>query len=389
MDKKGTINAHRRGAKPLGRGEKSNPQKDSFLFSKNLPKNVILDDTGMLIPELERPDQSEKIRRRIQEGIEVIFSAKPKEVSQPKKTLELGEIDPKVKEVILKSISHLRDFRTTHQLYNTIDNPNTNMSQLSKLIITDPVLSGRILKVANSAYFGMQQRVNSIGHALMIIGLLNLKNILYQEELLKLLNIKSSIKNDMVEPLWEHATLTSICASYIHPLFSGLDRGVLFTMGLLHDVGKFVMSGLNPIRTTGEDFIRISPSEFSIYDEDELYGINHAVIGRLAFEEWRFSELMVRTVELHHAPSWIEMEALGLDYEHLQYLLILFLSDQVAKLFAGEEKGIFPIHPLNPSYHPFIQRKRLLNLILDSSLFSEIKKTKALMETDRPPPRSF
>ena len=379
--KKGTINYQSRGKKPSRRSEKSVLQEGPPVFSRNLTQNVILDDTGMLIPELERSDQSEDLKKRIQEGIEVIFSAKPKEVPEPKKTLELKEIDPKVKETVLQGISCLKDFRAAYQLYKTLDDPQINMSQLSKLVVTDPVLSGKILKVANSAYFGMQQRVNSIGHALMIIGLLNLKNILYQEELLKLLNIKSSIKNYMVESLWEHATLTSICASYIHPLFNGLDRGILFTIGLLHDVGKFVMNGLNPIRQTGEDFIRISPAEFSIYDENELYGINHAVIGRLAFEEWGFSELMMRMVELHHAPSWIETEALGLNNEHLQYLLVLFLSDQVAKLFAGEEKGIFPVNPLNSSYYPLIQRKKLLSLILDSSLFSEIKKTKVLMES--------
>ena len=111
------------------------------------------------------------------------------------------------------------------------------------------------------------------------------------------------MKDCTAESLWEHATFTSICASYIHPLFSGLDRGILFTMGLLHDVGKFVMTGLNPIRQTGEDSIRITPAELSIYDEDELFGINHTVIGRLAFEEWGFSDLMVRMVEVHHAPS--------------------------------------------------------------------------------------
>ena len=76
------------------------------------------------------------------------------------------------------------------------------------------------------------------------------------------------------------------------------------------------------------------------------------------------------------------MDSLGLDHEQLRYLLVLFLSDQVAKLFAGEEKNIFPIAPLASSYYPLVQRKKLLSLILDSSLFSEIKKAKALMKSD-------
>ena len=385
--KKRPINYQSRAKKPLERDGKGDLQEGHPIFSRGLTQNVILDETGIIIPEMERSDQFEQVKKRIKEGIDLLFSAKPGKLLEQRKPLQLGEIDPEIKETVLQRIGHLKDFRVAYKLYKTLDDPRTSMSHLSKLVITDPVLSGKILKVANSAYFGMEQRVNSIGHALMIIGLFNLKNIVYQETLLKLLNVKNSMKDCGAESLWEHATLTSICASYIHPLFSGLDRGSLFTMGLLHDVGKFVMAGLNPIGRTGENSIRITPAELSICDEDELFGINHAVIGRLAFEEWGFSDLMVRMVEMHHAPSWMEMNSLGLDHEELRYLLILFLSDQVAKLFASEEINIFPIAPLVSSYCPLVQRKKLLSLILDGSLFSEIKKAKALMKSDTYPSR--
>jgi HD-like signal output (HDOD) protein len=253
------------------------------------------------------------------------------------------------------------------------------MSQLSKIVVTAPILSGKILKAANSAYFGMKQKVNSIGHALMIIGLAHVKNILYHEGLLKLLNVKSLPKDYMLESLWEHAATTSICASYIHHLFDKVDKGTLFSIGLLHDVGKFVIAGLPQVRQAGRDFTKISLAELSIHDEDELFGINHAVIGRLAFEQWGLSELMVKTVEMHHHPSFLPRDSIGLDIEHLKYLLLLFLSDQVAKLFADEEKGLFTVNPLDPSYHTLVNRRRLLSLILDGSLFSEIRKAKSLM----------
>jgi HD-like signal output (HDOD) protein len=371
-----------RGKNPLRSSGKGKPVGGPPIFSKNLPQNGILNATGILIPEREQSNQSDEVKKRIQEGIETIFSAKSGKNLEQKKPLQLEEIDRKVKETVLEVISRLKDFRAAYQIYKALDDPRTSMSDLSKLIVTDPVLSGKILKVANSSYFGMEQQVNSIGHALLILGLLNLKNILYREGLLKLLNVDSFMKDFSVEPLWEHATLTSICASYIHPLFKGLDKGILFTLGLLHDVGKFVMTGLSPVKSPQDNLIRNSPAEFSIYDEDEIFGINHAVIGRLAFEEWGFSDLMVRMVERHHAPSWLEMHSVGLDQEPLQYLLVLFLSDQAAKLFAGEGKSIFPLAPLSSSYHSLIERKKLLSLVLDSSLFSEIRKAKALMKSN-------
>jgi HD-like signal output (HDOD) protein len=364
-----------------GQSKKNGLREGVEVVSKGLAQQVIFGDTGMVIPELEKPDQSEELKKRIQDGIETIFSVKPEIVPDKKAILRLEEITPEVREKVLRHISHLKPFKGVYQIQKSLDDPNTGMAQLSKLIVTDPVLSGKILKVANSSYFGLEQRVNSIGHALVIIGLLNLKTILYQEGLLKLLNVKEFVKDYTIESLWEHATLTSICASYLQNLFSGLDKGTLFTMGLLHDVGKFVMTGLDPVRPAAEGFAKIALAEFSIRDEEELYGINHTVIGRLAFEEWGFSDLMVKTVEMHHAPSWVERETLALDPDPLKYLLVLFLSDQMAKLFADEEKNLFPVLPLAPSYHALVQRKKLLSLLLDTTLFSEIRKAKALLKT--------
>jgi HD-like signal output (HDOD) protein len=361
--------------------EKNDLREGVSASSPDLAQQVVLDETGMMIPELERPDQSEDLKKRIQNGMEILFSANPETVSEKRKVLQLADVDPEVRKTVLRHLGRLKPFKAVYQIHKTLDDPNTGMAQVSKVIVTDPVLSGKILKVANSSYFGLEQRVNSIGHALVIIGMLNLKNILYQEGLLKLLNVKDSLKDYTVESLWEHATLTSICASYLHNLFPGLDKGTLFTMGLLHDVGRFVMTGLEPVRPAGEGFTKIALAEFSIQDEEEIFGINHTIIGRLAFEEWGFSDLMVKTVEMHHAPSWAERDTLSLDQDHLKYLLVLFLSDQVAKLFADEERNLMPFLPLAQCYHPLVQRKKLMGLLLDSSLFSEIRKAKALMKS--------
>jgi HD-like signal output (HDOD) protein len=281
---------------------------------------------------------------------------------------------------VIDHIGHLKDFKAKIQLYKGLDYANVDMSQLAKLIVTDPILSGKILNIANSAYFGVQQKVNAIGHALMIIGLINIRNILYQEGLMELLSTESPMKETMAS-LWEHANSASICASHIHSLFSGLDRGTLLTMGLLHDIGRFVMIQLGPFGKTGETVTPISPAESKIYEEDEFFGINHALIGRLVFEGWGFPDLMVRTVEVHHAPSVVEKDSIGVDGVSLKYLLVLFLADQVAKLFANDDRGMIRVAPLAHSYHDLVPRKKLASLVTDSSLFPEIRKMKELMKS--------
>jgi HD-like signal output (HDOD) protein len=348
--------------------------------SQILAQTMILDETGMIIPELTVSDPSDNIRKRIEQGVESIFSSKPAGALEVKVSGKMEDIDPEIKKAVSRQIDHLKNFRATYQLYKALDDPNVNMSQLSRVIVTDPILTGKILKIANSAYFGMQQRVNSIGHALMIIGLLNIKTVLYQDGLLRLLKARNSPNNLMVDSLWEHATLTSVCASHIQSLFGGLEKGSLFTLGLLHDIGKFVMNDLTPIQNGGKEILSVSATELTIRDEEEAYGVNHAVVGRLLFEQWGFPGQMGKIVEMHHAPSMTEVDSITLSSEDLKYLLVLFLSDQIAKLFASEDKSISPMAQLSPSYHPLVQKKKLLGLVTDSSLFSEIKKAKALMK---------
>lgn len=347
-----------------------------------LAQRMILDETGMIIPELAVSEpSSDDFRRRIEQGIDFILPSKPEEAPETKNFGKLENLDPNIMKTILHHIDHLKNFRATYQLCKTLDDPNVSMSELSKIIVTDPILTGKMLKIANSAYFGMQQKVNSIGHALMIIGLLNIKTILYQDGLLKLLRSKNSTESFMIDSLWEHATLTSICASHIQSLFGGLDKGVLFTLGLLHDIGKFVMSDLPPIHK-GAMPLSISATEFTIQDEEVVYGVNHAVVGRLLFDQWGFPEQMGRIIERHHDPSITGVDLATLDSKGLKYLLVLFLSNQVAKVFASEDKTASAITPLTPECHPLFQRQKLMGLVLDSSLFSEIKKAKLLSKSN-------
>jgi HD-like signal output (HDOD) protein len=334
--------------------------------------------SGVLKPEPGVPDQSEDLKKILREGVTRIFSMKPSLDHAGAETLRLEDMDPEVLRRAREQIRELKDFRKTYDLCRALDDPDNSMSNLAKIIVTDPILSGKILKIANSAYFGLQQKVNSIGQALMIIGLSNIKNLLYQEGLLKTLHLQQAAQDPFVESLWEHSFLTSISASHIQNLFPGLDKGTIFTLGLLHDVGKFILRRL-PMKDREGESREVSFLELSIREEEALFGINHALLGRLAFEEWAFSELLIQTVEGHHYPGYLEMERLGLDSENLKYLLVLFLSDQIAKLMADKGASGSSVASLDISYRPLFAKRKLVDLILDSSLFTEIRKTKAMM----------
>lgn len=188
-----------------------------------------------------------------------------------------------------------------------------------------------------------------------------------------------------MQTLWQHANYTAICASYLGYLFSGLNPGTLFTLGILHDIGKFMIMKLPPL--PGNDLATAgtySP-HLTMEEEENIYGINHALVGRLALQHWGLSDLMVETVGLHHAPARLNRGALGLDQEAMQYLLVLFLANQAACLIAGESDGTdigdAPIERLHSSYHCLIDQKKLQQLLLDQSLLGQIREAEAIAKS--------
>jgi HD-like signal output (HDOD) protein len=174
--------------------------------------------------------------------------------------------------------------------------------------------------------------------------------------------------------------VTSICAAHVSAAFDSLDRDFMFTLGLLHDVGKFVNAEIFPTMEFTGEYTLPYAGGFGIYDENSLFGINHCLIGRLAFEKWGLSETMVYAVEMHHHPVSVPLEELGADAERLKHLLALFLANQIGKLFVDEgRRSVFTVESLPYSYIRLVDRLRLERLFSSRSLYAELKKARVLI----------
>ena len=132
------------------------------------------------------------------------------------------------------------------------------------MITSNPILSAKVLQVANSAYYGMAQKLNSISHAIMIIGMVNIKAIIYHEGVLQALNEQNFRNNPTMKTVWQHSNYTSIYASYLHYLFGDLNMGTLFTLGLLHDIGKFIMMKLPQITAGDGEPSKVYSSDWTL-----------------------------------------------------------------------------------------------------------------------------
>jgi len=323
--------------------------------------------------EFQADDSKRALKKILQDHIGRIFPGDVEPPGNRLSPLAHGEAQRHIVDAVMAEVKALKNFRSVHrQLQKMIHDPALQIgSELSKMVTSDPVLAAKILNTVNSPYYGMPQKVDSVGHALLLLGIVQLREILYRNGLLKLFRSEDPVQNEIVEALWRHATLTSICTSHLHGLYAGLDRGTLFTMGLLHDIGKLIL-----LKWVGAERYSCGPT---IDEEDAVFGINHAIIGRMALESWGFSDLMVSVIEQHHAPSLCEANGLDMDAQKKKYLIVLFFADQLAKLMLnGEESS--DIRPFLPSYLPMIDCQRFRDGSVDDVLLSSILQSEAFAE---------
>jgi HD-like signal output (HDOD) protein/tRNA A-37 threonylcarbamoyl transferase component Bud32 len=320
------------------------------------------------------------IKNHIQAGLETIYATPYINPYPNVVPMESWNVSPETIRIVRDRLSQLKNFRSVHErLQRILNDPNVQISDISKLVTSDPMLTAKILKVANSPYFGMPRKLDSINHALLILGIVNVKNILYREGLLQLFLTSDPEKDKVIEAIWKHATLTSICAAHLHSLFSGLNQGSLFTMGLLHDIGKIILL-MMPTPADSNASARYTAS-MNLEQEDRLFGINHAVIAGIALSEWGFSELMVNAVVNHHVLSFKDRASLTVDRAQFPYLFVLFMADQLAKGIAGDKD--LTVDVLHPSFHQVIEKGRVQGLLQESVSLSQIRESDAL---SLPPP---
>lgn len=330
---------------------------------------------------MEKNCNYEMMRQKTKEGLEYILSA-GSILPEPARTISPKKWEPtrETMDVVMMTINSMRDFGSAIRVYQTLEKSAVSLNEMIDHIKKDPLLTTKILRAASSAYFG-GTKIDSVQYATQLLGFNNLRNVLFYQCLLGATR-KNTLNDSLASVLWEHSVLTSTCASYIYQLFPGGKESTISTMGLLHDIGKFVNLELYPIRSAVKHNISLYSREFDIDAERELFGLDHADIARLAFDKWKLEDSMGRVIGNHHLPSHIENSNIVIDREDLNYLVTLFLADQIAKIFSSEKcKHYLLTQKLSRSLHSLVNRKELEGRLTTDAFFSEINKAISLIES--------
>ena len=185
------------------------------------------------------------------------------------------------------------------RLTKMIGSESTTMQDFEEVIKLDPVLVMRLLKLVNSPFFGLAQKVDSIAKAVVFIGMKNLRNLVAVEAIRDLYNNKNEDQGFSRQILWMHSATVAILSQMIGQRIFALNDEDIFLAGIIHDIGLIVEDQL-----VGEELRRVctmvNQGGYSLVEgENDVIGTNHTKIGRLLCRDWKLSEEVLLAVKNH------------------------------------------------------------------------------------------
>jgi len=182
------------------------------------------------------------------------------------------------------------------KILDALGEESFSINELEHIIETDQALAVKVLKISNSALYGLPQDITSLHQALMVLGLKTIRSLVLSVST-KSLYDKFGITE---QKMWDHSVGAAF-ASWLISTGHGKDvSDIAFIGGLMHDLGKVFMNNETP-----EAFAEVMMKTYnegadSIISEEEVYGYNHAEIGATLAEKWGFPSSLVQIIDMHH-----------------------------------------------------------------------------------------
>jgi putative nucleotidyltransferase with HDIG domain len=206
------------------------------------------------------------------------------------------------------------------------DNANTTAARLSHWLGQDPSLSSRVLRLSNSAYYGLSRKVTTIQDAVVILGMRCVRNLSMVAATYPWLS--KPLEGYGLEPLmlWQHSHSTALGAQFVAAKSGRLNPDVAFTGGLLHDIGKLALNA--SLDRKAQALARLADLNGWTFVEAErtVLGFDHGQVGGHLATKWNLPQEMVDSARFHHEPELAEEPSLVVDAVHIGNYLTMALG---------------------------------------------------------------
>ena len=227
---------------------------------------------------------------------------------------------PNLKQIMSKVRAFPSMPATGAKMLRMLEDPETSVDEIEDVLRHDPGLTANVLKLANSAYFGIPSKVSSVKQGVLLLGLKRLIQLV----------VASCVSSVMDKPvpgydlppgdLWRHSIAVSIAAEALVKDKKGVDAEDIFTPALLHDIGKLILGHF--VKDELDDIEKIASKGVPyVVAENMVLGTDHAEVGAKVLSQWSFPSEVVEAVRWHHDPDFPEQARSQVDIVYLSNLL--------------------------------------------------------------------
>jgi putative nucleotidyltransferase with HDIG domain len=184
-----------------------------------------------------------------------------------------------------------------YKINSLMEDDTVSVNYIGNLMTKDMSLSAKILKIVNSPFYGFPQRIYNLNLALVLLGSNTLKSIIITSSVFDLMK-------DIMKGLWEHSLFCGLTAKYIAKQINKnkqlIDEDLVFSAGLLHDIGKLIIA--IQFKDDFDSIIKLAEEKKQIYSEAEkkVLDVSHAEVGYYLTKSWNYPASIYIPIRFHH-----------------------------------------------------------------------------------------
>lgn len=215
---------------------------------------------------------------------------------------------------------------TAVKLMNVINDPQSTVEDIVEAIRYDQVVTAEVLRLCNSAFLGMSRAISSLNEAMICLGTVKVLQLVMSVHTNSMLSQQQVGYGLPPGALWRHSVAVALASSTVAQRIKLPNINLVFTAGLLHDIGKVVLNEY--VAADFLEIVRRVREEHQSFAEAEhgVLGYDHQEVGAKIAEMWKLPEPIVQCVRFHHDPSKPEQPSPLVDAVYLANCICLLLG---------------------------------------------------------------
>lgn len=268
---------------------------------------------------------------------------------------------------------------TVTKVLEICNNPASSPSDLNRVIALDPVLTGQVMKLINSAYYSLPNKITSLTRAIIMLGLNTVKNLVLGASIIGKLGGRKAFRTLSMDDFWEHSLGVGVTSKTL-AIKKGLpvsEREEYFVAGLLHDLGKIPLNNRFP-----EDYSRVlrhavDEEILLIRSEEALIGVDHGIVGSMIADRWKFTGIMKDALRHHHQPD-------NAAQDHQKLVNVIALANVYINMFELGSSGNNCVDlPLKERMESACDLEDIDLAKLRETVLEEVEKAKVFLEISK------